>query len=187
MSTPDERPGISAVLVWRDNLDSTVLDLAAVLSGLVADRFEIIVIDRGRGDGMAAELRARAPALPLRIAASSSAACAIARYGLILTSAADGQFDVRELNHLMDAMDQGADVVVGCRPRRAEGLWRRLRRWGLPTPSDHAFRLMRRELAGCGGRSMAAARSHGYHVVEVPVSQHRPNLGSVSGAGSRAA
>lgn len=181
MSTPNERPGISAVLAWRDNVDNTVLDLAAVLSGLVADSFEIIVVTQGSGDGMAAELRARAPTLAFHTVSTQSAAFAVARYSLILTSAADGQFDVRELNHLMDAIERGADIVVGYRTGRPEALWRRLRRLGFPTPIDYAFQLMRRELAG------SVWRRKGCQVVEVPVSNRRPTLGSPRTAESRAA
>lgn len=187
MSTLEERPGISAVLMWRDDLDVAVLDLAAVLSGLVGEDFEIIVIVEERGDTVAAELRARAPALPLRTAASFAVAYDVGRYNLIMTSASDGRFDVRELNHLMEAIEHGADLAAGYRPGRADAVWRRLRRLGLPTPRDYAFLLMRRELARGHGHSPEEVRRCGYEVIEVPVSHNRPSLGSTLTAESRAA
>src|SRR4051812_43172186 len=121
----DKVPGISAVLLPVDDLDSAVLDLAAVLEGLVADRFEIIVVGSAATHTVE-DLRARAHALPVRVVKGEtlSDGCAAACYDLLFVGARDGQFDVRELNHLMDAIEQGADVAAGYRPRRRDPLVR---------------------------------------------------------------
>ena len=179
-------PGISAVLLPRDDLDSAVLDLAVVLDGLCADRFEIIVVGH---DPHVDELRARAPRLPLRMVDGDSIVdgCDAARYELILVASVDGQFDVRELNHLMDAVEAGADVAAGYRPNRMDGLKRHFQRWGWKVDVDCAFVLLRRQVwqviaampdkAWCCATLLGAVRHLGYRVVEVPVSHRRPTIG----------
>jgi hypothetical protein len=177
--------GISAVLLPRDDLESFVLDLAVVLEGLCADRFEIIVVGH---NPPVEELRARAPRLPLRTVDGHSIVdgCDSARHELILVVSDDGQFDVRELNHLMDAIDAGADVAAGYRPRRMDGLMRQFQRWGLKFDVDCAFVLVRRQVwhavAGqqkewCCAALLSAVRHLGYRVAEVPVSHRRPTIG----------
>jgi hypothetical protein len=186
--------GISAVLLPGDDLDSAVLDLAAVLEGLVADRFEIIVVSR---DVLSvADVRARAPGLPLRVVAGETFAdgCAVASFNLIFVSAPDGQFDVRQINHLLEAIEDGADVAVGYRPRRRDAFFRKLQRWGWHVDLDCAFALIRRGVwthvvsreTSCA-RGFSRARKRGYQVTEIPVSARRPTIGAPIQAGSRAA
>jgi hypothetical protein len=179
--------GISAVLLPADQPfdESAVLDLAAVLEGLVGDRFEVILVcapAHAEVDG----LRARAPRLPLRVVDGASIAdgCDAAQYELIFVAAGDGEFDVRELNHLLDAVEMGADVAVGYRPGRMDGLVRRFQRWGFKVQVDCAFALVRRGLCSITPRSgwcwtelLAGARRSGYRVAEVPVSHRRPHIG----------
>ena len=194
MSTLDARPGISAVLMWRNDVDSAVLDLAAVLSGLAAQNFEIIVVVQTPGDVNTAELRARAPGLAVRTVAGECVAAAypLVGYDLVVTSARDGQFDVRELNHLMEAIERGADLAAGYRGGRVDAVRRRLQRWRLPVHVEPAFQLFRREVwrnqleRNCEP-SAATARRQGYRVVEVPVSHHRPTLRTAVTVESRAA
>jgi hypothetical protein len=192
--------GISAVLVPGEDLYSALLDLVAVLEGLVGDRFEILLVaDRYSPD--VADVVARTGGLPLRVIEGStlSDGCDAARYDLIFVGAPDGQFDVRELNHLLEAIEQGADVAAGYRPRRADVFLRQLQRWGLNVDLDCAYELMRRAVwqrLKCEGRQtsccaelLASARRLGFGVVEVPVSHRRPTIGApVSGSnGWRAA
>lgn len=195
MSTLDVRPGISAVLTWHADIETAALDLAAVLSGLVGANFEIIVIVAdARGEAIAADLRGRAPGLAVRVVKGECAAAAfpIASYDLIMVSARDGQFDVRELNRLMEGIERGADLAAGYRAGRANAVLRRLLRWGFPVHVEYAFQLVRREVwrrqldRGCEP-SVATARRQGYQVVEVPVSHHRPTLGPSFATQSRAA
>jgi hypothetical protein len=178
--------GISAVLLPQDDLESAVLDLAVVLEGLCADRFEIIVVS---DDAPVAELRAQAPRLPLRAVVGDSIVdgCDAARYELILVASNDGQFDVRELNHLLEKVEAGADVAAGYRPRRMDGLMRQFQRLGWKVDVDCAFVLLRQQVwqavavttdkAWCCATLLPAIRHLGYRVAEVPVSHKRPTIG----------
>ena len=168
--------------------DSAVLDLAAVLEGLTGDQFEILVV--GDAQATADDVLARAPGLPLRVIASEAgiaAGCDAAMYDLIVVGASDGQFDVRELNHLLDAVEHGADVAAGYRPRRMDAIVRQFQRFGWRVDVDCAFVLLRRSVwrdleamqqrAWCCAELLANVRRRGYQVVEVPVSHRRPTIG----------
>ncbi len=140
----DIQPGITAVVYappGHVQLDAAVLDLAAVLDGLVFDNFEIVVAEAlpsQRTADVVAELGVRFPRMPLRLlegqyadqGAALSAAFGAADYDLIFVTAADGQYDVRELNHLLEAIEHGADLAIGYRPKRADSFARRLDGWG---------------------------------------------------------
>jgi len=186
------------VVLPGDDLESSVLDLVAVLEGLVDDSFEILLL-AGDETPEIANLRARGHGLPLRLIDGNSIAdgCDAAQYELILVAAQDGQYDVRELNHLLDSIEQGADVAVGYRPRRTDVLVRQLHRWGWSVELDVAFGLMRKEVwqrlkqagrhnSGCA-ELLASVRRLGFNVAEVSVSHHRPTLGSPVSAGWQAA
>lgn len=195
----EQRHGISAVLMTAEHLDATVLDLAAVLEGLVSSAFEIIVVTGQPRQLLAVteELRARAPALTLRVVEGDSvgAGCDAAIYDLIFLSARDGRFDVRELNHLLDAIERGADVAAGYRPRPTDGIFRHLQRWGWNVHIDCAFSLFRRGIwpkldrrgRGSCAELVLSVRRLGYHVTEVPVRHRRPAMGTPVSAVSRAA
>ena len=187
---PEQQAGISALVLATDDLDRAVLDLAAVLDGLAPERFEIIVV----GDAISlSELRARAPGLPIRCVSGD----VDPRYELVFVAARDGRFDVRELNHLMDAIEHGAEVAAGYRPRRTDAIVRRLQRWGWHVDVDCAFALLRRtvwqrlkEAASTGvpcAELSSKARRLGFRVAEVAVSQRRPSIGLAAPAGTRAA
>ena len=113
--------------------------------------------------------------------------CDSARYELILVASDDGQFDVRELNHLLEAVEAGADVAAGYRPKRMDGLKRQFQRWGWKVDVDCAFVLLRRQAwqavaatqdrAWCCAAVLSAVRHLGYRVAEVPVSHKRPTIG----------
>src|ERR1700747_2207040 len=108
-------PGISAVLAANagiTELESTVLDLAAVLDGLVAGNFEIILVEATSEPPVAdplAEIRVRHPRLPLRLQVHAhpgmepalAAGFDAAAYDLILVTGANGEIDTRETNHLL--------------------------------------------------------------------------------------
>src|SRR5205823_5880500 len=135
--------GISAVLLPGADLDNAVLDLGAVLPGLVGEQFEIIVVTAE--DGLTDDLRARAPGLPLRQVSGDTIAdgCDAASFDLIFVSAEDRQFDVSELNHLLEAIEKGADVAAGYRPRAIDTFLRHLQRWGLDLNVDCVSQLLR--------------------------------------------
>jgi len=139
------QPGISAVLPvhnQRPLLEAAILDLAAVLDGLVGAAFEILVVDDASEDGTAAlleDLAAHREHLPLRVvrheamggfAAAVASGFDAARYELLFCLAIDGQFDVCELSRLVDLLDDSTDLVIGYRDRGADGMRARLRGWG---------------------------------------------------------
>jgi hypothetical protein len=187
----DQQPGISALLMANEDIDRAVLDLAAVLDGLTPQRFEIIVV--GEAAGSLSELRARAPGLPIRCGSDGGDP----RYELVFVAARDGQFDVRELNHLLDAIEGGAEIAAGYRPRRTDAIVRCLQRWGCNVDVDCAFALVRRAVwqaltaqarhsHPCAELS-SRARRLGFRVAEVAVSQRRPSIGVTLSTSSRAA
>jgi hypothetical protein len=190
--------GISAVLLPGDDLESAVLDLVAVLEGLVGEHFEILLVGGDHALDVSG-LRARGRGLPLRVIDGTTIAdgCDVARYELVFVAAQDGQFDVRELNHLLDAIEQGADAAAGYRPRRTDPLVRQLHRWGWNVDLDCAYALLGRRVVQQLGRErrlgsyctelVASARRLGFDVVEVPVSHRRPTIGSPVSSGWRAA
>ncbi len=190
LSSRQAPDGITAVLFPGDGLDRAILDLAAVLEGLVGDRFEILVVSNDAL--LLADMPSRAPGLPLKVlnGATIADACAAARFNLVLVAAPDGQYDVRELNHLLDAILAGADLAVGYRPRPGDVLARQLERFGWSRRLDVAFALLRRDFGEPGtslGALPALARRRGYRVAEVQVAHRRPVLGAPVSATYRAA
>jgi glycosyltransferase involved in cell wall biosynthesis len=212
----DVQPGISAVLATDDEhteLEGAVLDLAAVLDGLVSTNFEIIVVDvspAGRSPEALAGLRVHSPDLPLRIlegdyvghAAALAAGFDAASYDLILVATTDGQFDVRESNHLLEAVEHGADMAIGYRARRADGVVRQFQGWGWNVlvrlvfgktgrDVDCPVRLFRKAVwqhLGIEPRGpvpifnaelLVRARRLGFQVVEVPITHRRPRSGAM--------
>jgi hypothetical protein len=219
----DIQPGISAVVFAQPGqaeFDATVLDLAAVLDGLVFDNFEIVVVEAMPSPCTAdliAELRVRFPRLPLRPlgghyadqAAALSAAFGAAAYDLIFVTSADGQYDVRELNHLLEAIEHGADLVIGYRPNRADSFARRLDGWGwnllinlvfgrTARDVNCAFKLFRQNVwqrvdmrsrgtATFYTELLVRARRLGFRVTEVPVKHRRATDGLTGAMASPAA
>lgn len=210
----DNQPGISAVLAanaGQTELDGAVLDLVAVLDGLVYGNFEIIVVEAGPRAQIAdalAELQVRYPTLPVRLhegqhlghEAALAAGFDAAAYDLILVTGTSGEFDVRETNHLLEAIEQGADLAIGYRPRRADGVVRRMYGWGwnvlvslmfgqTARDVDCQFKLFRtvvwqgvhihpREASPTfNAELLVRARRLGFRVAEVPVSHRRPSEG----------
>jgi hypothetical protein len=208
-------PGISAVLATNGEatgLEGAILDLAAVLDGLVSGNFEIIVVEATAApevDDLLSELRVRHPTLQRRLhgrhpvgqEAALRAGFDAAVYDLILMSAANGEIDVRETNHLLEAIEHGADLALGYRPRRADGVVRRLYGWGwnmlvgllfgrTARDVDCPFKLFRtavwqrvdmhpREASPTfNAELLVSARQLGFQVAEVPVSHRRPWQGT---------
>jgi cellulose synthase/poly-beta-1,6-N-acetylglucosamine synthase-like glycosyltransferase len=170
------------------DLHGAILDLAAVLDGLVYDNFEIIVVEDQASSAWTSDilagLLARCPKLPLRVleqqhtnrADALAAGFEAARYDLIFVTAADGQFDVRELNHLLEAIEHGAELAIGYRARRRWS-WHTLTRWfwGRQLHNlDCAFSLARRAVwQGVGplsARLSTDARLQGFRVAHIRVS-----------------
>lgn len=208
-------PGITAVLAANagtTELEGAVLDLAAVLDGLVSGNFEIIVVEAASEAFVAdllAEIQVRHPLLPVRLQAhphpgmepALAAGFDAAAYDLILATITSGEIDVRQTNHLLEAIERGADLAIGYRPRRADGVVRRLYGWGWNVlvgllfgragrDVDCPFKLFRtvvwqsldihpREASRTfNAEFLVGARRLGFEVAEVPVSHRRPRQGA---------
>jgi glycosyltransferase involved in cell wall biosynthesis len=204
----DAQLGISAVLAGTSDggeLYGAVLDAAAVLDALIDDNFEIIVAGDTSADRtleILDELRVRCPDLPLRFIGADdtnpitafAAGLEAATYDLILLIAADGQFDMRELNHFLEAIERGADVAIGYRASNATGISMRVRRWAwnalinllfgtIARDVDCSFKLLRRTVwervamqptcATFNTELLVKARRLGFRVDELPV-KHLP-------------
>jgi hypothetical protein len=198
MHTETIRHGISAVMLGRGRLDEgDMLELGAVLEALVGSQFEVLLVTDCPNtlSSLVDNLRASTPALPLRVVEGSSlaAGCAAATYDVFWLSGDDRDVDVRQTNRLFDAIEHGADAAAGYRPRRSDGLFRYLQRWGCNVSLDCAVVLMRRHLWQTvlvrhdGAHATVAevvvnARKLGYCVSEIPVSCRRPSIETVSPA-----
>jgi glycosyl transferase family 2 len=202
--------GIIAVLPVRNAdplLETSVLELAAVLDGLVGSAFDIVLVDDGAcpaaGDAVAG-LVSGWPRLPLHVvrsdvrlsdAAAVDLACEVAERDVLLFTTCDGQFDLRQLNALFEALDR-SDVVTGYRAQPTDGVVCRLKRraWNTvvnlvlgPTGTDVdcALKMFTRDAwltvrprsrgASFGPELLAKARRRGLRVAEVPVRHFAAN------------
>jgi glycosyltransferase involved in cell wall biosynthesis len=228
MSTNIEAPGpirrsdssISTVLPAYNEealIEQTLRRVTAVLTQLVRN-FEIVVTNDGSRDStgqILSRMRGTEPGLHLRVVTHSinqgyGAALAsgfdAASADLILTLDADGQFDVAELVHLLAAMDDDTDLVIGYRARRADPPMRLLNAWGwkqlvnrlfgyTARDVDCAFKLFRREVwtsmcvhsrgATFSAEFLIKARRLGFRVKEVPVTHFPRTAGAPTGANPR--
>ena len=182
--------GISAV-VTAPLREEAVLDLAAVLDGLVPGEFEILFVDRNV-EAVAA-LQLRMPGLPLRaLDVDIASAVSHAQYDLILLVSGQGELNVCDLNHFLDAIDSGADLAIGYRPWSLERFaWSALGHllFGKTARDvECPFKLFRRavwqrtsmEPPGAdrwfSTRLIVRARRLGFRVAELPVGRATPNV-----------
>jgi hypothetical protein len=111
-------PGISAVLT-APLREEAVLDLVAVLDGLVGDNFDITVA--APAQTAVATLQASHPNLPIRQTDEDlTHVIGTTQRDLILLASGAGDLDVYELNHFLDSIEHGADLAVGYRSRTLE-------------------------------------------------------------------
>jgi hypothetical protein len=183
-------PGISAVLTvpLREEL---VLDLVAVLDGLVGGNFEILIA--GRDARTLEAVQARYPALPLR-ATSLDLAATISRTerDLVLLTAGTGELDIYALNHFLEAIESGNDLAIGYRPwtleRLAWSAFGHLLFGKTARDVDCPFKLFRRSVwqrtsmephgvdRWFSTRLVVRARRLGFRVAELPVRTAMPSL-----------
>lgn len=211
------RYSIAAVLPAYNEeslIEQTVRQVAAVLTRL-ADSFEIVVTNDGSRDRtgeILSRLQATERRLHLRLVTHTTnrgygAALAsgfdAATAHLILLLDADGQFDIAEFEHLLGAMDDETDLVIGFRARRADPPMRLLNAWGwkqlvnglfgyTARDVDCAFKLFRREVwtsmhvdsrgATFSAEFLIKARRMGFRIKERPVSHFPRKAGSPTGA-----
>jgi glycosyltransferase involved in cell wall biosynthesis len=168
---PGVTPSVSAILPAYNEeaiIARSVLDLAAVLAGLVQE-YEIVVVDDGSRDGtrqVLLELAEQHPELPLRVVlhgqnqgygAALASGFDAATKELIFFTDGDRQFEVAEIARFLPALDPATDLVIGWRQHRADPPLRRLnaRGWKLLVNGlfgytardvDCAFKLFRRRV-----------------------------------------
>ncbi len=197
-----------------DNIGPMLADLARDIGSRWAD-FEVVVVDDGSRDATA-EITAAIARDDLRVrlvqhprnegyGAALRTGFANARNELIFLTDGDRQFDLGEIDRLLERFPD-ADMVVGYRHPRRDPLVRRLNgqawNWltrlllGVPERDvDCAFKLIRRPVIdrllgqiSSGGATFSAellarAQRAGFRICEVPLSGHRPRTaGSPSGA-----
>ncbi len=204
----------------EDNLTEVVAKAQAFLAATVAD-YRIVIVNDGSADrtGEIALLLSRDDPLHVLVvthevnrgygAAVCSGLAAAAKTGCdwVVLMDADGQFDIRELDLLLDiAGDRGIDLVAGHRIRRADPAVRKLNAWLWSTTSrlllgihvhdvDCAFKLINRrvleaidlhgEAAVVSPELLAKTVRAGFTIAEVPVSHYPRNAGEQSGANLR--
>lgn len=204
----------------EENLETVVNNARDFLSSAVAD-YRIVIVNDGSTDrtGDVALLLSRDdPAHMLIVthdvnrgygAAVRSGLPAAVQTGCdwVVLMDADGQFDIRELELLLDiAGDRGIDLVAGHRIRRADSAIRKLNAWlwsntarlllGIRVHDvDCAFKLIHRrvleaitlqgEAAVVSPELLAKAARAGFTIAEVPVSHYPRHAGEQSGANLR--
>src|SRR5260370_11250293 len=120
------------------NIRRTVEEAVKVLSKVVMS-WEIIVVDDGSSDTTAAicdDLKARYPEVEVishgqnrGYGAALKSGIIAAKYDLIFFSDSDGQFELRELEHLI-CWAEDYDIVAGYRAKRQDSLHRRINALG---------------------------------------------------------
>jgi len=213
----EARPQLSLVFPVFDeveNLDPLIDNALAIAARLSLD-FEIVLVDDGSRDGSGERidaLCARDPRIhSLRHESNKGYGAALrsglrfARGELVFFSDADLQFDLAELEKLLEHTDH-FDIVAGYRSPRRDPWPRTLIAfsWGMLVRAlfglrirdiDCAFKVFRRSaidaipIASIGAfvntEILARAQAAGYRIHQVPVSHRRRRHGQQSGARPR--
>ena len=200
-----------------ENIPDMVADVLRVVP-LLADDFEIIVVDDGSRDDTAVvtqQLVTKHPELKLvQHEVNKGYGTAVltglthGSKDLVFFTDADRQFDLSEIEKLLDKIET-ADLVVGYRAPRRDPFMRRLNGKGwswlvtllfgyTARDIDCAFKLMRRTVIErlqdeitSGGATFSAeflvrAKQAGFKIAEVPIKGHRPRVaGNPTGANPR--
>jgi glycosyltransferase involved in cell wall biosynthesis len=197
-----------------ENIEAMIEDVIQVMNPL-ADDYEVIVVDDGSGDGTAQVVRSLEQRYPrVRLVqhqvnqgygAAVFSGLTSASKELVFFTDSDRQFDLREIEKLLDLIHK-ADLVVGYRTPRRDPFMRKLNGWGWSAlvtllfgytarDIDCAFKLMRREVieqikdkvasrgATFSAEFLVRAKRAGFRIREVPIHGHRPRVaGSQTGA-----
>lgn len=211
------RPALSLVFPVFDeehNIEAVIRE-ALRIGGRLASDFEVVIVDDGSRDGSPRIIegwcRRDRRVRGLRHAANTGYGAALrsglreARGELVFFSDADLQFDLDELDKLLDHA-RNFDVVAGFRAPRRDPWPRRLlaRTWGAIVrllfglrvrDIDCAFKVFRREvleaipIASVGAfintEILVRARAAGFRIHQVPVGHRRRRHGRQTGARPR--
>ena len=210
-------PQLSLVFPVFDEVEnlSPLIENALAIAARLALSFEIVLVDDGSRDGSGERidaLCARDPRIrSLRHESNKGYGAALrsglrcARGDLVFFSDADLQFDLSELEKLIEHTDR-FDIVAGYRSPRRDPWPRTLIAfgWGVLARAlfglrvidiDCAFKVFRRDvlrampIASLGAfvntEILARAQAAGYRIHQVPVSHRRRRYGQQSGARPR--
>ena len=118
----------------EQNIEAVINDICSILP-LITDDFEIIIVNDGSKDGTLAILericREKAYIKVVTHCKNSGYGKAImsgvvnARFPLVFSMDADGQFNIRELEKALLYFKE-FDIVIGCRVNRADSLYRKI-------------------------------------------------------------
>jgi glycosyltransferase involved in cell wall biosynthesis len=216
-SAETEQPRLSLVFPIFDEAPnlSELLETALQMGERLGSDFEIVLVDDGSRDGSRELIDAWCLAHPrvraLRHTTNRGYGAALrsglreARGELVFFSDADLQFDLSEIEKLLEHTDR-FDVVAGYRSPRRDPWPRRLLAfgWGLIVRAlfdlrvrdiDCAFKIFHRRvievmpIASIGAfvntEILVRARAAGYGIHQVPVSHRRRRFGQQSGANLR--
>jgi len=177
------------------------------------DKIEIIVVNDGSADGthdILERLKSERPdqVVPIHFPKNRGYGAALrtglyaARNDLVFFSDSDLQFDLEEINRLLEWVDR-YDIVAGYRSQRADPFNRRFNAWGWKMlvravlglkvrDIDCAFKLFRRDVfntvqvqsvgAMINTELLSLAVQHGVRIKEVPVSHFPRTAGTQTGA-----
>jgi len=199
-----------------ENIQDMVKDVIQVMDTLVDD-YEVVVVDDGSRDATAEvvkSLEERYPQVRLVQHGENKGYGAAVFNGLtsatkelVFFTDADRQFDLQEIEKLLELIDK-ADLVVGYRSPRRDPFMRKLNGWGwsmlvtllfgyTARDIDCAFKLMHRKVierikeqvssrgATFSAEFLVRAKRAGFRILEVPILGHRPRMaGSQTGARS---
>lgn len=207
------RESISLVLPAHNEADNIgrVLEQARDVLPRIAKEHEVIVVDDGSGDGTARTVEGFSEVRLIRHARNHGYGAALrsglraARMDWVFFTDADLQFDLNDLDELLEA-SADVEIVAGYRAPRRDATLRRVLAWGWGSlvrvlyglevrDVDCAFKLFRREvLAAIPIESVGAfvnteilvrAIHAGFRIRQVPV-RHFPRVaGRASGARPR--
>ena len=196
------------------NIAAMVDEVVRTVTPLVRD-WEVVVVDDGSRDGTSAVVSAiesRDPRVRLvRHEKNRGYGAAVwtgltsARKGLVFFTDSDRQFDIAEIQGLLERQPD-ADLVVGYRSPRRDPIARKINGWAWSSlvnllfgytarDIDCAFKVMRREVvetlrdrvrsrgATFSAELLVRARTSGFRIREVPIHGHRPRVaGDPTGA-----
>ncbi|RDV27603.1 glycosyltransferase family 2 protein [Alteromonas aestuariivivens] len=206
--------GISVIFPAYNEEDNVERAVNAALSSFrrFFDKIEIIVVDDGSRDKTCERLDALAETTPEVVAkhhaknrgygAALRTGIESAQYDLIFFSDSDLQFDLDEIELLLEWIDHH-DIVTGYRAKRADPMIRKLNAWAWGTlvktllgvkvrDIDCAFKLFHRHVfdgyklesvgAMINTEILARAKQNKMTIKEVPVNHYSREVGEQTGA-----